>query len=100
MVNFAESRLDALAVHAVGTKHNEEGYTASRTLFPLDLHDISEPLHTFFVEPFKWDDTQQFMHRTDLEQNTVYNLCRAIFETPTELLQHSVSLLKHLYESS
>ncbi len=100
MVNFAESRLDALAIHAVGTKHNEEGYTASRTLFPLDLHDISEPLHTFFIDPFKWGDVQQFMHHTDLEQNTVYSLCKAIFQTPTELLQHSVSLLKHLYENS
>ncbi len=100
MVNFAESRLDGLAVHAVGTKHNEEGFIASRTLFPLDLHDISEPLHTFFVEPFKWSDVQQFMHRTDLSLNEVFAACKAVFETPSELLQHSTEILKHLYESS
>lgn len=100
MVNFTESRLDELAIHAVGTKHNEEGYTASRTLFPLDLHDISEPLHTFFVEPFKWTDVQQFTHRSDLSENEVYRACQAIFAAPTELLQHSTDILKHLYESS
>ncbi len=100
MVNFAESRLDALAIHQLGSKHTEEGYIASKTLFPLDLHDLSESLHTFFVEPFKWREVQQFMHREQLTDNTLYALSQSIFEQPTELLQHSQDVLKHLYESS
>ena len=100
MVNFSESRLDALAVHQIGSRHAEEGYTASRTLFPLDLHDLTDTLHTFFVEPFKWTEVQQFMHRTDLELNPVFAAAKAMFEQPTSALPQSVELLKHLYEQS
>jgi hypothetical protein len=100
MVNFAESRLDALAVHQIGSRHAEEGFTASRTLFPLDLHDLSDTLNTFFVEPFKWTEVQQLMHRTDLELNEVFAAAKAIFAAPTEILPHSVDILKHLYEKS
>jgi hypothetical protein len=100
MVNFTESRLDALAIHRIGSKQSDEGVTLSKTLFPLDLHDITDPLQTYFVGSFKWQDVQQFTHRTDIAQNEVYALAAQIFDTPTELLQHSVEIAKHLYEKS
>jgi 37-kD nucleoid-associated bacterial protein len=100
MVNFSESRLDALAIHRIGSKQSDEGVTLSKTLFPLDLHDITDPLQTYFVGSFKWQDVQQFAHRTDIALNEVYALAAKIFDAPTELLQHSVDIAKHLYEKS
>jgi hypothetical protein len=100
MVNFYESRLDALAIHRIGLKPDDAGVELSKTLFPLDLHDITDPLQTYFVGNTKFDTAMQFYHRSNLEDNAVYTIAKNIFAKPSDILSQSTDLAKYLYEKS
>ena len=100
MIQFADSLLDALAVHRIGARALEEGITASKTLYPLENDEIAPILQHYFIDPFKWDEVYQFTHRTDLALNEVYNYCQRIFSKPTDLLEHSKAIAQFLYDQS
>ncbi|MEL6192546.1 MAG: nucleoid-associated protein [Bacteroidota bacterium] len=101
MVSLREAELKALAVHRVGNKVKNEGYTASNTLFEVDELMVGI-LHDYFLSPFKTEEFFKFSHESDLGMNEVYAYSRNIFEAIATggLLENSVHILKHLYDVS
>ncbi|MEI3584668.1 MAG: nucleoid-associated protein, partial [Alistipes shahii] len=56
-------------------------------------------LTAYFLGGFKSEECYNLHHETDLGCNEVWNFACRIFDDPEALLEHSVSLAKHLYES-
>ncbi len=99
MFTFAEVEIDALIVHRVGNKSQDEGYTLSKEELAVDeeLHIV---LQEYFLTPFKSEDIYHFIHHAGVAMNDVYQYCKTLFEDRTQFKAVSEHLLKHLYEKS
>ncbi|MGB0851528.1 MAG: nucleoid-associated protein [Bacteroidia bacterium] len=62
--------------------------------------DVEQDLLTYFLSSFKENEFYHFHHETILNLNEVYAYVEAIFENPEDLVAHSKSIAKHLYENS
>ncbi len=99
MLIFAETIIDKLAVHKVGSKYNEENIRFSKELLTTN-DDIKELLTKYFLTPFKSSEFFNFYHETDLKLNEVFHYVSHIFDNPDNIKEQSSNLAKHLYEKS
>ena len=101
MIQLNEAQLKALALHRVGNKVHDEGFTAAEALYPMD-EQLQIILRDFFLRPFKNEELFKFTHATDLSLNEVYTYCKSVFQAigTGSLLEESINMLKHLYEVS
>ncbi|MFO8067480.1 MAG: nucleoid-associated protein [Bacteroidales bacterium] len=99
IINFDEANLKLFALHKVGNKSADEGYSLSEGTMEIspELKDI---LTQYFVSSFKEVESYHFYHENDLKYNEVYGFVTEIFENPAKLHSQSVNLAKHLYEKS
>ncbi len=98
-LNFDEANLKIFALHQVGNKASDEGYTLSAATMDVD-RDLKDLLTKYFVSSFKSLESYSFYHENDLKYNEVYGFVSEIFENPAMLHNQSVNLAKHLYEKS
>ena len=100
MLYTEDTRIEALAVHVVGNKSKDEPLTVSPQLSAQVADEgLMRTLTAYFLGGFKSEECYNLHHETDLGCNEVWNFACRIFDDPEALLEHSVSLAKHLYES-
>ena len=100
MLYTEDTRIEALAVHVVGNKSKDEPLTVSPELSAQVADEgLMRTLTAYFLGGFKSEECYNLHHETDLGCNEVWNFACRIFDDPEALLEHSVSLAKHLYES-
>ncbi len=100
MLYTEDTRIEALAVHVVGNKSKDEPLMISPDISPQVADEgLMRTLTAYFLGGFKSEECYNLHHETDLGCNEVWNFACRIFDDPEALLEHSVSLAKHLYES-
>jgi hypothetical protein len=99
MLITEQIEIQAIAVHNVGNKLNEEGIRFSKSELRTD-ETINNLLLTYFLSPFKSEEYYTLFHESDLNLNEVYAFVSEIFDNPENLFEQSINLAKHLYEKS
>ena len=99
MISTEQIEIQAIAIHNVGNKLNNEGIRYSKTELRTD-ESINNLLLTYFFSPFKSDEYYNLFHDSDINLNEVFSYISHIFDYPETLLEQSVNLAKHLYEQS
>jgi hypothetical protein len=101
MINLYSAQIESLSIHRVGNKSKVEGVFLSSDPYPL-TDELTPLIKEFFFKPFreKEENYYKFMHETDLEFHTLYNIVTKVFDTPgaTHLLSEEIT--KHLYDQS
>jgi len=100
MFDFSEVQMQQLVIHKVGNKTREEGYVISPAPYQMTDGNVEELLLKYFLSPFKEKVLYRFYHETDIHLNEVYMYATQAFIQPETFHEQSVSILKHLYESS
>lgn len=99
--DFSNTILSKLATHFVGNKHSNDTFFYSEEYVAIEEEDLKVKLLNYFTTPFV-DAVEYFVfhHESDEQLNTVLHFAKKIFESPDSLLEHSVSIAKHLYDIS
>ncbi len=93
------TNIEQLAIHVIGNKSEDEGYSLSKNPLPLD-DEMKEILQDFFLSSFKSDEKYSFYHDSELSYNEVFGYVAKIFDDNSQFFEQSVNLTKHLYEKS
>jgi len=100
MLEFTNSSLQKIIIHKIGKKSENEGVTLSKSPAVLD-DETNDLLMKYFLSPFKSDEMFHFYHEESLEQNTLFNLVKEIFDDPdTNFVEKSEKIAWHLYSVS
>jgi hypothetical protein len=93
------ARLEAMALHKVGNKSNEEGLVLSNRI--PEVNEVIRPLLLqYFLSPFKPAEYYNFTHPSDVNLNEVFHYAAAIFDDPGCFFEQSQNLARHLYHHS
>lgn len=99
MIIWENTDMKSIILHQVGNKLQNEGVKLSKE--PLSVNPvIRDLLLRYFIAPFKSEEYHNLSHDSDIELNEVYSFVSRIFNDPTTLYEHSISLARHLYERS
>lgn len=97
MIDNSQTRLTALALHRVGSRHREEGSFISDRLAEPDA-ELEALLLTYVLRPFaKCTEVYEF---AEGGPSPVKDFAAAILQNTDDLLPRSVEILTHLYEQS
>jgi hypothetical protein len=97
--DFKEAGIQALSVHLVGNKVQDEPLFLSEQA--SQLHDgLGGALLKLLKKHFKEGEYYQFCHQNDLRYNEVYGHIGGIFEEPSSLHLQSQHIARHLYAVS
>ncbi|PCJ67471.1 MAG: hypothetical protein COA58_03905 [Bacteroidetes bacterium] len=99
MIAYQDTKIKDVILHFVGNSFNEELLTLGNTKLEYS-EDVEEHLLTYFLSSFKENEFFRFHHETILNLNELYAYVEAIFENPDDIVAHSKSIAKHLYEHS
>jgi hypothetical protein len=99
MLAYSDTKIQDVVLHFVGNSFNEELLTLGNT--KLDYSpEVEEHLLTYFLSSFKSNEFHHFTHESHLNLNEIFSYAEAIFDKPEDLVAHSKSIAKHLYENS
>lgn len=99
--DFSNTFLSALATHYVGNKHSNDTFFYSEELVTVEDEELKAQLLHYFTTPFvEAVEYFEFYHESDEQLNAVMHFAKKIFDAPDTLLEHSVSIAKHLYDIS
>lgn len=93
------TNIEALAIHLIGSKAEDEGYSLANSLMDID-DEMRDMLKDYFLSSFKAGELYNFYHDSELSYNEVYDYVAKIFDDSSQLYEQSVNLTKHLYEKS
>tara|TARA_R110001632_G_scaffold126424_2_gene239964 strand:- start:2634 stop:3689 length:1056 start_codon:yes stop_codon:yes gene_type:complete len=101
MINLYSAQIESLSIHRVGNKSKVEGVFLSSDPYPL-TDELTPLIKEFFFKPFreKEENYYKFMHETDLEFHTLYNIVTKVFDNPSATHLLSEEITKHLYDQS
>tara|TARA_R110002051_G_scaffold107616_2_gene180500 strand:- start:50038 stop:51093 length:1056 start_codon:yes stop_codon:yes gene_type:complete len=101
MINLYSAQIESLSIHRVGNKSKVEGVFLSSDPYPL-TDELTPLIKEFFFKPFreKEENYYKFMHETDLEFHTLYNIVTKVFDNPAATHLLSEEITKHLYDQS
>ncbi len=99
MPNFDASSLVAVALHHVGNKGLDEGFILGQHLLPLD-DQLQDLLTTYFLSPFKAEESYQLYHSDGVEHNVMWSHAIALFDGEKDFLSVSQELAHLLYDAS
>lgn len=100
MFDFSETQIQSIAIHRVGSKSREGEISLAKNLSAIEDEDILSLLKTYFLSPFKQPEFYSFSHETSIDLNDVYTYSQKAFENSSALLEQSINMAKHLYQSS
>jgi hypothetical protein len=101
MINKSLAQIKSLAIHHIGSKHENEGIKISEQTVEPDNETLTDLLSKYFFCHFKEPDFFKFtFSNDDVNLNPVYQFARAIFNNPQILHNQSVFIAKHLYDKS
>jgi hypothetical protein len=96
-----KTELKKLAVHRIGNKSLEEGFSLSdKTIELVPSEELYLKLMDFFLQPLKDSVVHHFSHPVEPGMNEVYTIVSGLFDEPKQLLKRSGDLCKLLYELS
>ncbi|MEZ5017116.1 MAG: nucleoid-associated protein [Flavipsychrobacter sp.] len=99
--DFSNTQIQALATHFVGNKHTDNTFFYSEELVRVQDEELQEQLKQYFTAPFaEKEEYFEFYHESDEALNTVKHYAEKIFADQEQLLEHSISIAKHLFEIS
>ncbi|MCC5465561.1 nucleoid-associated protein [Pelosinus baikalensis] len=100
MFDFTSANLDKLVIHQVGNKLRDEGIHTSPAVYEMKDGNVEELLLKYFLTSFKDNSLYKFFNETDVHLNELYMRVSDIFIKPETFYDHSINILKHLYEKS
>ncbi len=100
MFDFSEATINGIAIHRVGSRAREGELVLANSLAQIYDSNLLGLLKTYFLTPFKQPEFYSFAHGSDLSMNEVYSYSQRLFENQEQLLEQSVNIAKHLYQSS
>ena len=99
MIAYSDTKIQEVVLHFVGNSFHEERLTLGNTKLAF-TPEVEEHLLTYFLSSFKENEFYRFHHESNLNLNELFSYAEAIFENPADLVSHSKSIAKHLYENS
>ncbi len=101
MIDYNAAAINRMAIHLVGNRSNEDGVRLSEEEGIPEDEDTLAQLKRYFLSSFNnVQETYHFTHASLLDLNEVYNYCQAIFDDPSDFLEQSKNIARHLYERS
>jgi len=97
MLAYADTKIQDVVLHFVGNSFNEELLTLSNTRLNYSP-EVEEDLLTYFLSSFTGNEFYRFHHESHINLNEVFAYAEAIFTNPEDIIAHSKSMAKHLYE--
>jgi hypothetical protein len=97
MLAYSDTKIQDVVLHYVGNSFNEELLTLGNTKLQYS-EEVEEDLLTYFLSSFKENEYYRFHHESHINLNEVFAYAEAIFTNPEDLVAHSRSIAKHLYE--
>jgi hypothetical protein len=100
MYDFSKAKIQAIVVHNVGNKYEDESLLLSKK--PLEISDeaIKQVLFNYFFSPFKKDELYHFHHEHALSENEVYKFSKDVFENNLSFYENSINIAKQLFIKS
>ncbi|NNF33831.1 MAG: nucleoid-associated protein [Saprospiraceae bacterium] len=100
MIGHTEAEILELYAHHIGRKSDQEGYKLTDKKIPLVGDVLHESLRQYFFDSFKEPEYYTFQFSNgDHTMNPMFQWCKGLF-SGEELLDHSVSIAKYLYDHS
>jgi len=101
MTNLFNANIETISIHRVGNKSKSDPIFLSENPYRM-TDEISPLLKEFLLKPFreKEENYFQFVHETDLEFNTMYNLVAQMFAQSGQAHEISKKIAQHLHEQS
>lgn len=99
MLHTEDVSIEALALHKIGNRAQEEGIRLSASPMRVD-EAVQSLLLQYFLSPFKSEEYYHLAHESDISLNEVYAYVSQIFDDPGAFYEQSVHLARHLYEES
>ena len=98
-IRFSSAVATSVVLAKVGNPQRDEPLQTSREVFKIDAED-KETLTALFLKPFKNLVPHRFHHHSSLDQHEMNTCAKAIFSSPTGLLEKGCEIAKHLYSKS
>lgn len=92
-------KISHISLHKIGSCVCQEGVILSKQELSID-NDLLEILKTYFLIPFKSEETYHFSHISELSLNEVYTYVGQIFDDHLSFHEQSKNIAKFLYEKS
>lgn len=101
MLNLYSARIESMSIHRVGNKSRNENLFLSEEAYELS-DELTPLIKEYFLKSFrdKEENYYQFVHETDLEFHTLYNLATDIFNNPSNTHEISKKITTYLFEQS
>ena len=100
MFEFTDTSLKKIIIHGIGKYTENEGVNLSKAPAVLD-EEVNDLLMKYFLNPFKTEEFYEFTHDDNLDQNTLFNLVKDIFDNPDDnFIEKSEKIAWHLYNVS
>jgi DNA polymerase III delta prime subunit len=101
MLDYTNTRITNLSVHAIGNKLNGELLKPSKQEIDLKDSKLKDLLFKFFFSPFSGADFYNFTSSNkDFNLNPLFVYCSRLFEQGKNFHKHSVDIAHHLFELS
>lgn len=99
-MNFQLSTLESLSVHYVGNSGQEAPVIHSKSAIHPD-EALGKTMRDFFTGRFNGQfERWSFVHHQDLQYHLLFNLCKQIFDSPSNLHHHASDIARHLHQQS
>lgn len=100
MLDVSSARIMHCVVHRVGNRLREEGCELSQKEV-LGTSELHGTLLRHYLAPFsKTGEDFEFYHESDMELNATRQFSRKIFDAPSNFVELTKSIAKHLYSAS
>jgi hypothetical protein len=100
MIVISDAKLEALATHFIGNKASGEPLQLSKELVSLEDHSVKELLIQYFLSSFQQVESYNFWHPSDITLNEMKHYADEIFGAPDDLLMHSLSIARNLFDAT
>ena len=100
MIVISDAKLLSLATHFIGNKASGEQLSVSKELVSLDDEETKAVLIQYFLSAFQNAEGYNFWHPSDLALNEIKHYADLLFEVPDDILRHSISIARHLFDAT
>lgn len=101
MINFSSADLNAVSIHGIGSKQENEGVLLSDRPNIIETDELKGSLLKYFFSSFREPAFHSFHFSSgDLSLNAIYKFATQIFENPTRFHEISIDIAEQLYEKS
>ena len=100
MIVISDAKLASLATHYIGNKASGEPLNIAKGLVAIDNEETKAVLLQYFLTAFQQAEGYNFWHPSDLALNEIKHYTDLLFEKPKDILRHSISIARHLYDAT